>query len=195
VAICSLLFGYESESAEAEHRIKLQLPLLSSRLSLFDVNDVEALCGSEIRRSSLNLSPQDWEELLVYLIESVWEASLRFEPGVIRSKSTVNPDADGQGFGCWARLTLRRRIVDWQRAKLGRTKWQFKGRVHIRELPTIVPFDDSARDRLEQSFAERDGDREASGDLSFAGLDSEGDWQRARDLELLGLEPPRRVTR
>jgi hypothetical protein len=190
-----LLFGYESENAEADRRIKLQLPLLSSRLSLFDVNDVEALCGSEIRRSSLNLSPQDWEELLVYLIESVWEASLRFEPGVIRSKSTVSPEADGQGFGCWARLTLRRRIVDWQRAKLGRTKWQFRKpdgsiRTYERELPQLVPFDDSARDRLEQSFAEGDGDREAGGDLSFTGLDSEGDWQRTRDLWLLGIEAP-----
>jgi hypothetical protein len=191
------LFGYESENAEAERRIKLQLPLLSSRLSLFDVNDVEALCGSEIRRSSLSLSHQDWEELLVYLIESVWEASLRFEPGVIRSKSTVNPEADGQGFGCWARLTLRRRIVDWQRAKLGRTRWQFRNpdgsiRIHERERTIILSLDtdDSVRDQLGATVTAGSGDFASGSELGFGGLDVSGNRQRARDLELLGLEPP-----
>jgi hypothetical protein len=164
------------------------LPLLSSRLSLFDVNDVEALCGSEIRRSSLNLSPQDWEELLVYLIESVWEASLRFEPGIIRSKSTVSPEADGQGFGCWARLTLRRRITDWQRAKLGRTVWKFKDRIHERQLPSFVSIDNEfTADSLGDALATRGGDAEADWLTDDGGLFGDRNSCRARDLEALGV--------
>jgi hypothetical protein len=166
------------------------LPLLSSRLSLFDVNDVEALCGSEIRRSSLNLSPQDWEELLVYLIESVWEASLRFEPGLIRSKSTVNPEADGQGFGCWARLTLRRRITDWQRAKLGRTVWKFKDRIYERQLPSFVPFDNELVDSLGAAFGTSGGDDAPDRHADGAGLLGDRDRSRARDLETLGHSEP-----
>jgi DNA-directed RNA polymerase specialized sigma24 family protein len=173
------LFGYESENAEAERRIKLQLPL-----QLHDVDDTQRFVSAIVSRSGLALSWSDREDLEQSLLVVAWEISLTYEPGRIH-----------KGFSTWAGIILRRRITDWQRSNLGRTKWRFRNpdgsiRTYERERPQLVPFDDSALDRLEQSLAERDGDREAGGDLSFAGLDSEGDWQRARDLELLGLEAP-----
>jgi DNA-directed RNA polymerase specialized sigma24 family protein len=159
---------------------RLQLPL-----QLHDVDDTQRFVATIVNGSGLELSWSDRQDLEQSLLVVAWEISLSYEPGRIR-----------KGFSTWAGIILRRRIVDWQRAKLGRTKWQFRNpdgsiRTYERERPQLVPFDDSARDRLEQNQPEGAGDSAAGGDLSLAGLDSEGDRQRARDLELLGLEPPR----
>jgi hypothetical protein len=75
------------------------------------------------------------EDLEAYLVSTLWEISLTYEPGRILKR-----------FSTWAGIVLRRRVVDWQRAKLGRTKWQFRNadgslRVHKRERPQFVPFD------------------------------------------------------
>jgi hypothetical protein len=153
---------------------------LAERLSLWDIDDCVAFVATITNRSGLNLNWADREDLEAYLVTTLWEISLTYEPGRING-----------GFSTFAGYLLRRRAHDWLRTKNGRTRWVFgDGRVHTRERPQLVPFDDSALDRLEQSLAERNGDRQAGSDLSFTGLDSEGDWQRARDLELLGLEAP-----
>jgi DNA-directed RNA polymerase specialized sigma24 family protein len=146
-------------------------------LALWDIDDTQRFVGAIVSRSGLELSWSDREDLEQTLQIVAWEISLKFKPG-------------GVTFSTYASTILKRRVVDWQRSKLGRTKWQFRGRVHIRELPSIVPFDDSARDRLDQSFAERTGDCADDGELGLSELFDLGDRQRSRDLELLGLEPP-----
>jgi DNA-directed RNA polymerase specialized sigma24 family protein len=155
-------------------------------LALHDIDDAERFVGSIVGRSGLKLSWDAREDLEQFLLTTAWEISLTFEP----RRSSV-------GFSTYCGTILRRRTHDWVRQKNGRTKWQFRNpdgslRIHEREpRPRLVPFDDSARDRLEQSLAEGDGDREAGGDLSFAGLDSDGNRPRLSDYEALGLEPPR----
>jgi hypothetical protein len=85
--------------------------LLSSRLQLFDVADVEGFTGRIPRRSRLNLSHHEFEELHTYLLEECWLLSTRFRPG------------EGITFSTWATRTLSLRTVDWVRAYRGRTKW------------------------------------------------------------------------
>jgi hypothetical protein len=100
------------------------------------------------------------------------------------SRSRLTPGIIDKGFGCFATLTLRRRLVDWQRSKFGRTKWQFKDRVYERPRVELVPFDDSARRRLEQSQPEGDGDREVGGELASQG------WTAAEIASGLGTTRP-----
>lgn len=103
--------------------------LLNGKLALHDIDDTEALCVFVIKRSGLELSRQDREELLTQLIEDCWKLSLRFEH-------------DGISFSTWATTTLKRRVVDWQRQSGGRTKWQFANRTYERTLPSLVALDD-----------------------------------------------------
>jgi DNA-directed RNA polymerase specialized sigma24 family protein len=103
--------------------------MLNGKLALHDIHDVEQFCGRIIDQSRRQLSPQDNEDLTAYLIETCWELSLQFEPG-------------GITFSTYATTTLRRRVVDWQRNRDGRTVWQFADRTHIREIPTFHPLDD-----------------------------------------------------
>jgi hypothetical protein len=157
---------------------------VTERLSLWDVDDAVAFTAAIANRSGLNLSWSDREDLEQYLLVEIWRLSLRYERG--------DPQFPPR-FSVYAAPLLALRTVDWIRQRNGRTRWQFAGSTYERKRPRRVPFDDSARDRLDQAHAESDGDREAGGDLSIAGLDSDGDRRRARDYEILGLEPPRRV--
>jgi DNA-directed RNA polymerase specialized sigma24 family protein len=150
-------------------------------LALHDVDDVAGFVGAIVSRSGLDLSWSDREDLEQTLQIVAWEISLKFEPG-----RTVT-------FSTFAGTILRRRVIDWQRARNGRTVWKFKTHTYIRERPQFVPFDDSARDRLEQSQPEGAGDRTDSGDFGLPGLFEGGDRQPARDLALLGLETDRRA--
>jgi DNA-directed RNA polymerase specialized sigma24 family protein len=155
-------------------------------LALHDIDDAAAFVAALVNRSGLSPSWSDREDLAQSLLIVAWELSLRYHPG-------------GISFSTFAGRTLRLRIVDWQRSGAGgRTTWKFRNadgslRVHERQLPQLVPLDDSARDRLEQSLATRNGDREDGGDLGLGGLDGGGDRQRALDYETLGLDPPRRA--
>src|ERR1043166_9721818 len=103
--------------------------MLHGKLVLHDVRDAEALAAFVIGRSGLELSEQDNEELLTYLIETMWEMSLHYDNNGIR-------------FSTWATSTLKRRVVDWQRGNGGRTKWQFANRTYERQLPSFVALDD-----------------------------------------------------
>jgi hypothetical protein len=116
--------------------------LLSSTFTLHDVRDVESFTGRIVERSGLRLSVEDREELHVYLIETCWEISIRFEPGRI-------------SFSSFAGSTLPRRVIDWERQRFGRTKWQFRDRVYERPRVELVSLDadDSEHVRLGPSFA------------------------------------------
>jgi DNA-directed RNA polymerase specialized sigma24 family protein len=157
--------------------------LLSNRFELFDIADTAGFVGAIVNRSGLALSWSDREDLEQYLLVTAWEISLTFEPG----KGSV-------GFSTYAGNILRRRTHDWVRQRNGRTVWKFSGgRVHTRERPQLVPFDNAVRDRMDQSFAEGDGDREADWDSPLGRLLRERDREATRDLYEMGLEPPRRA--
>jgi hypothetical protein len=152
--------------------------LLNGTFSLLGIQDVEAFTGGIVQRSGLHLSVEDREELHVFLIESAWELSRRYEQ-----------QPSGITFSSWAGHKLRLRVVDWQRSRFGRTRWTFAGRVHERKLPRLVPLDE-----LDAALDEGASDPADGGDSAFGGLLDGGDRQRARDLDTLGLEAPRRAT-
>jgi hypothetical protein len=136
------------------------------------------------RSALLGLDRTDREDLQQFLLGEIWQLSLVYERGDPRHPSR---------FSVYAAPLLALRTVDWIRGKNGRTKWKFADSVYERQRPQLVSLDDSARDRLEQSLAEGDGDREAGGDLGIPGLYAGGDRQRARDFRILGLEPDGRA--
>ena len=150
--------------------------LLNGTFSLLGIQDVEAFAGGIVQRSGLRLSVWDREELHVWLIEECWRLSLKH-------------DAERGAFATWAGYALRRRVVDWERSRFGRTRWVFSdGRVYERKLPRLVPLDE-----LDAALAEGTGDPADGGDSTLGGLLANGDRQRARDLSELGLEAPRRA--
>jgi DNA-directed RNA polymerase specialized sigma24 family protein len=155
--------------------------LLSSRLQLFDLNDVEAMIWDVITSNGrLYLNPQQRESLATYLIEEVWRSSLRF-------------DAAKGSFSTFAGIIARRRVVDWLRLEFGRTTWQFADRTIERPRPELVSFNGDEGDRLAETVTAGTGDPADAWNPDLERLLDGGDRQRARDHELLGLEPPRRA--
>ena len=130
------------------------MTLLNAKYSLLGIADVEGFTGRIVKHSGLRLSVQDREELHVWLIEECWLLSRRYEP-----------QPSGITFSSWAGHKLRLRVVDWQRSRFGRTRWQFAGRVYERERPRLVSLDadDSERVRLVDTLAASSVDSDASG--------------------------------
>lgn len=160
------------------------MTLLPRPLALHDVDDAERLCGSVIARSGLTLDYHDREDLLAYLLALTWELSERWEqPATAR----------GWGFRAWATTTLRLRVIDWERQRFGRTKWQFASGVYERPRVELVSLNDPGDDRLGTALTVQAGNPSSDCDPTFGGLLEDGDSQRARDLDALGLSAPRRV--
>jgi hypothetical protein len=94
--------------------------LLGRTWGLHDVEDVEKFVSKvlddPLRARSADLRPHEYEDALSYLLSEAWTLSERWEP----SRSSVT-------FAGFAYRVLRLRVVDWDRAELGRTKWQFSG--------------------------------------------------------------------
>jgi hypothetical protein len=156
--------------------------LLNSRLTLFDLHDVERMVGSVISGNKrLHLNPQQYESLTTYVIEEVWRCSLRYDPG------------RGTAFTTFAYETASRRVVDWLRLEFGRSKYQFHDRTIERTQPELISLDGIKSDRLDEAVATGTSDPADDWNPDLEGLLDCGDSQHARDLELLGLEPPRRA--
>jgi Sigma-70 region 2 len=153
---------------------------LAERLSLWDIDDCVAFVATIVNRSGLELSWSDREDLEQNLLVVAWEISLKFEAG------------RGVKFSTYAGNTLRRRVVDWQRGKLGRSKWQFRKpdgsiRTYERQPPSFVSIDDQFdADSLGNALAASRGDVEADRLENGGGLFGDRDQRRARDLEALG---------
>jgi hypothetical protein len=135
-------------------------------------------------KRGLTLTHRDHEELHVYLIEECWRLSLKY-------------DAERGEFTTWIGRARGRSITDWQRKHYGRTKWVFRDRVYERPRPQLVSLDagDPDGDRLVDSLPARAGDPATDSDPDLEELLADGDRQRARDLDTLGLEAPRRAAR
>lgn len=143
------------------------MALVQDRLELHDVRDAHALAAWVIARSGLVLSYHDREDLEAYLVETAWELSRDFDP--------INPS-----FSTYATRILRRRVVDWQRARGGRRVWKFKNRTYERPRVELVSLDE--RDSLAETLAENSGDASADRDADRRWLLAERDRCRGRDL-------------
>ena len=97
--------------------------------SLFDVRDAEALVAGIANRDGGDLSFHDREDLQQFLLVECWQLSERFEPG------------RGVSFSTYATTTLRRRVTDSNRGRLGRTVWKFRDRTYERQLPQLVSYE------------------------------------------------------
>jgi hypothetical protein len=153
-------------------------------LRLHDV-DAERLVRGIVTRSGLELNYYEREDLEQFLLIECWKLSLRYESGRI-----------DKGFGAYATVALKRRVVDWQRKRWGRTKWSFSGgRVYVRPRPELISFDadNSVSDRLDAVESTRAGDSAPGGDEDWRRLLAERDRNRIRDFDILGLEPPQRA--
>jgi RNA polymerase sigma factor (sigma-70 family) len=105
------------------------MPLLQRPWQLHDVKDVEALAWKVVAAARFQLRPHERDDLCTFLIETIWQASTSYD--ATRSSS----------FSTFAYTLARQRAVDWHRKERGRSRWQFKGRVHERQLPVFVSLD------------------------------------------------------
>jgi DNA-directed RNA polymerase specialized sigma24 family protein len=133
------------------------MPLLSRPLQLHDARDVEALIWKAIDTSPhvAGTSFHDREDLCAYLLGVVWELSLSY-----------NPDRGRVTFTTFAYTTARLRIIDFQRSRNGRTRWQWSSHSYERNpRPAVVSLDgdDPERDRLVQAQQRGGLDGDSSG--------------------------------
>jgi hypothetical protein len=148
-------------------------------LPLHDVDDAAKFVAAIATRSGLKLSYHDREDLEQFLLVECWKLS--------RERQWRSSFA-----GCFAPI-LRLRVVDWQRQRFGRTRWQFSGHTYERERPQLVSLDDARRDQLGASLAAGTSDPPASSDPDLERLLGARDRERAWDYAELGLDPPRRA--
>lgn len=155
------------------------MALLNGVWQLHDVDDVEALLRAALSACEFaaGLRPHERDDCVAYLLEVAWESAEQFRPDVGRVS-----------FSTLLTRRARQRAVDWFRRERGRTAWKFAGRVHERRLPQFVGFDG-----LDEAHPALASNPEASGDSDWRGLLDERGRRRARDYDLLGLEPPPRV--
>lgn len=129
--------------------------MLAGKLTLHEIDDAEAFCIAIVQRSGLELTYYSREDLTSYLIEECWILSTRYD------------GSQGSSFAAWAKLTLTRRVIDWQRSRNGRTRWQFAGRTYDRVIPALVPLEH----RPEQADTSGAMDTAASGVQAVLGLE------------------------
>ena len=156
--------------------------MLTGKLSLHEIDDVERFVVAIVNRHQPGLNYDDHDDLIVHLVETCWELSLRYQPG-------------GITFSTWSRATLQKRLVDWQRQRFGRTRWVFHDRVVERPPTELVSLDADDPDGppLGETLGSRAGDPALGRSPDLARLLGKGSSTRARDFEALGLEPPRRT--
>lgn len=131
--------------------------MLPSRLSLGDLEDVEAVCV-RIVQQSLNgsaghLRRAQYEDAVAYLISETWLMYRRYDPGKAK-------------FATYAYPLLRNRMVDWWRSQLGRNRGAPR--------PQVVSLWDLDDGELERALAGGPGDDPATGDPDFDGLFASG---------------------
>jgi hypothetical protein len=141
--------------------------MLNGTLALHDIRDVEAFVTAIVKRADLQLLTEETEDLNAYLIATTWELSLKYHAGRI-------------SFSTWAQHTLRKRIIDWQRQKYGRSTWQFKDSTHYRKRPTIVSIDEP-RGHYSETGSELTYDHAAERGLHSTVTPSSGHPPRDRD--------------
>jgi DNA-directed RNA polymerase specialized sigma24 family protein len=151
------------------------------RISLHDVEDVEAVCVRAARlfreQNCPDLPELDFQALVQFLVVAVWKMSKRYDPELSTS------------FKAIVHGRLRNRCVDWFRTYAGRTRWQFRGRTYERSLPVPASLDAPAGDSgdtLGASVGTVDRDLAASTDPDpFGGLLVNRGREEARDTAIV----------
>ena len=146
------------------------------QFGLHDVDDSAAFVAAVVNRSGLSLSWAEREDLDQYLLIELWRRSLRYE------------GSQGSRFSAWARSTLPKRIVDWQRKSFGRRTWKFRDHVYERPVVVVVSLDDPDFSSLGEALATDNGDPATVWDEACRGLYEDRDRTRVQDLECLGLK-------
>jgi hypothetical protein len=127
--------------------------VLNGRLALFDVSDIERLAAralaDQLRNMGSRLREHDQEDALAFLVVTIWEASLKYDPARCSS------------FSRYAYQLSRRRTVDYLRARFGRTRWQRKDRLHERTTPELVSLDGPGGSELDGALTESSWEFEA----------------------------------
>jgi hypothetical protein len=96
------------------------------------IDDAFAFTAEIIRRGNFILSFHEEDDLHLYLVETAWELSLRYDVEL----------ASGYPFAKWCKPTLCRRAIDWdQRIRRPRVRWQFADRVYERKPTLVVGLD------------------------------------------------------
>jgi hypothetical protein len=147
---------------------------------MWDIDDAEKFCSAIVGRSGLQLSFHDREDLAQWLLGECWQLSLCYDTGDPKFPPC---------FSNYATIILRRRVVDWQPKRLGRTVWKFRDHVHERPRPQLLSLDD----RVESDLGEGPGDPEVDRSPDLARILGKGSRPSARDYLDLGLKPPRRA--
>jgi hypothetical protein len=128
--------------------------VLNGQLSLHGLDDVEPFVArvidATLRRRNIALDAHRKEEVLAYAVSELWVASRKYDARRYKS------------FGQFADGVVRRRVIDWLRADLGRSRWRLgNGYVHERERPQFVSLDAAAGgDRLGSPLERSALDRE-----------------------------------
>ena len=163
------------------------MTLLGGVLRLHNVTDVERLCAAVLERQKASIPASEHADVLAYLIACCWELSLRYDPAKDKKPN----------FAAYASFVLARRLVDWRRARYGRTRFQYADRTieHERRpaaLSLDAPIGDDGTadgsgrsDTLGSTLAGESGDFASNWDSPFGGALDHGDQSRDRDYELL----------
>lgn len=102
--------------------------MLNGTLTLHDIRDVEAFCAHFLHKRN---RAHD-EDLLAYLIEETWILSQRYD------------GTRGSRFSAWARLTLERHLIQYDRNEAD-TRYE-AGR--LKRAAQHLPLDDQLGDHL-----------------------------------------------
>ncbi len=149
------------------------------------MRDVEALCRAALKRSGRKLSHHEYEDELARLIAECWRLSERYD----RSKDRALEKGRLPTFSDWAFYHLVRAASAGQRERY-RTRWVTKDGVYERPAPQFAKLGECELEHIERKGTV-DPARDRAPDL--ARLLTGGDRRRARDLDILGERPPRRV--
>ena len=112
---------------------------MASSLHGLDVEPfVARVVDVSLRRRRIVLDAHRREDLLAYAVSELWVASRRYDARRYRS---FRQFADG---------VVQRKVIDWIRADLGRSRWRLgNGYVHERKQPQLLSLDAAAGgDRL-----------------------------------------------
>ena len=86
-----------------------------------------------------------------------------------RSYDSARRKGGRTDFAGYLTIALRRRVIDWQRQRFGRTRWIFADRVSEPQRVDLLSLD-GGEDPLGGSLTARGGDPQDSGDLGLRGI-------------------------
>jgi hypothetical protein len=110
---------------------------------------VDRVVHVTLKRRNIELAPHRREDLIVYCVEELWIASRKYDARRYRSFQQF---ADG---------VTRRKVIDWLRLDVGRSRWAFGDHIYERPKVELLSLDAGAGgDQLGSSLERGAFDRE-----------------------------------